>query len=192
VETALTWLARLAETRDGPDWQRLVDTYKPLLAAWAARAGVPPADRDDVAQDVLLVVVREIGTFEHRGPGSFRGWLRAILLNRVRARAAGRAGRERGVGGWDAAARFNELEDPASALSKQWDREHDEHVAARALARVRAACAPATWAAFQRHVLDGVPAADVARELGTTVNAVLLAKSRTLRRTREEVQGLLD
>jgi hypothetical protein len=41
-------------------------------------------------------------------------------------------------------------------------------------------------------VVDGLPAAAVAAELGTTVNAVLLAKSRILRRLREEAAGLLD
>jgi hypothetical protein len=32
----------------------------------------------------------------------------------------------------------------------------------------------------------------VAAELGTTVNAVFLAKSRVLRRLRQEAQGLVD
>ena len=36
------------------------------------------------------------------------------------------------------------------------------------------------------------PAADVAAELGISVNSVYLAKSRVLRRLREELAGLLD
>lgn len=192
METSLTWLDRLVAAPDGDDWTRLVDVYTPLLRAWLHRAGVPDADRDDLAQDVLVVVVREIGGFERRGSGAFRGWLRAILLNRVRAHFARPATRDRAAGGSSAAERFNDLADPASALSKQWDRDHDEYVAARALALARAAFTGATWAAFQRHVLDGVAAADAARELGTSVNAVLLAKSRVLRRARAELNGLLD
>jgi hypothetical protein len=38
-------------------------------------------------------------------------------------------------------------------------------------------------------VLDGERAATVAAELGVSVNAVLLAKSRILRRLRQEMQG---
>ena len=40
--------------------------------------------------------------------------------------------------------------------------------------------------------MEGRPAADVARELGLTVNAVVKAKSRVLNRLREEGAGLLD
>jgi RNA polymerase sigma-70 factor (ECF subfamily) len=51
---------------------------------------------------------------------------------------------------------------------------------------------PATWQAFQSVTLEGEPASKVAGRLGLTVNAVWLAKSRVLRRLREESQGLLD
>ena len=46
--------------------------------------------------------------------------------------------------------------------------------------------------AFQRFAREGRPAAEVAEELGTSVNAVLQAKSRVLNRLREEAAGLLD
>ena len=49
-----------------------------------------------------------------------------------------------------------------------------------------------TWLAFRRQVIDGLPAAEVAAELGTSVNAVLLAKSRVLARLRKEARGLID
>ena len=48
------------------------------------------------------------------------------------------------------------------------------------------------WQAFGRHVREGIAAADVAAELGVTVNVVLLAKSRILRRLRQEIHGLTD
>jgi RNA polymerase sigma-70 factor (ECF subfamily) len=49
-----------------------------------------------------------------------------------------------------------------------------------------------TWQACWEFVVRDRPAAAVAAELGITVNAVYLAKSRVLRRLREELQGLLD
>jgi len=52
--------------------------------------------------------------------------------------------------------------------------------------------APATWAAFRRQVIDGCPPADVAAELGLSLNAVVLAKSRVLKRLREELRGLIE
>ena len=52
--------------------------------------------------------------------------------------------------------------------------------------------APATWQAFRRHVLEGEPAGQVAEELGLSLNSVLLAKSRVLKRLRQELAGLVE
>ena len=84
METSVSLLGRLGGTPTDDDWRRLDDLYRPLLRAWMARAGVPASDVDDLSQDVLLVVFREVGGFERRGPGAFRGWLRTILAHRVR------------------------------------------------------------------------------------------------------------
>ena len=51
---------------------------------------------------------------------------------------------------------------------------------------------PGAGQAFRRQVLDGVSASAAAAELGMTVNAVLIAKSRVLQRFRQEAAGLLD
>jgi RNA polymerase sigma-70 factor (ECF subfamily) len=57
---------------------------------------------------------------------------------------------------------------------------------------VRPEFTEATWQAFQRLALDGAPGQVVAEELGLSVNAVLIAKSRVLARLRQEAQGLVD
>jgi RNA polymerase sigma-70 factor, ECF subfamily len=49
---------------------------------------------------------------------------------------------------------------------------------------------PATRGAFQRFAVDGVPAGVVAVELGLSENAVILARSRVLKRLREEAGDL--
>jgi RNA polymerase sigma-70 factor (ECF subfamily) len=51
---------------------------------------------------------------------------------------------------------------------------------------------PPTWQAFRRVVLDDAKPAVVAEELGLSVNSVLLAKSRVLKRLREMGRGLID
>jgi RNA polymerase sigma-70 factor (ECF subfamily) len=192
LETSVSLLERLAGTPTDDDWRRLVDLYQPLLGAWMARAGVPAADADDLIQEVLLVVFREVGGFERRGPGAFRCWLRTILTHRVRSYFRGRQYRPIAAGGSDGLRWLDKLEEPGSALSRQWDREHDEHVADSLLRRVERDFAPATWQAFSRQVLAGEPAARIAGELGLSLNSVLLAKSRVLKRLRQELAGLVD
>jgi RNA polymerase sigma-70 factor (ECF subfamily) len=184
VETSLTWLGRLATAPTGPDWRRLVDVYGPLLRGWMARAGVPASDRDDLVQEVLIVVVRRVAEFDRRGAGAFRGWLRGVLANHVR-----KFFRDRPAA---SAVDPDELAADDSVLARTWDREHDEHLAARALRVVEGDFAPATWQAFRRQVFESRPPAAVAAELGLSLNAALLAKSRVLKRLRQELAGLVD
>jgi RNA polymerase sigma-70 factor (ECF subfamily) len=87
---------------------------------------------------------------------------------------------------------LDQLEDPNSALSKQWDLQHDQHVARRLMELIQPHFEPKTWQAFRGVVIDGQKAAEVAPKLGMSVNAVLLAKSRILSRLRQEMRGLTD
>jgi len=192
METSISLLDRLAGAPTDDDWRRLLDLYQPLLHAWMARAGVASSDADDLSQEVLLVVFREVGGFERRGQGAFRAWLRVILIHRVRDYFRAGQHRPTATGGSDFLRSLDELESPDSVLSRLWDREHDEHVAASLLRRVQGDFAPATWKAFLRHVLEGEPAVLVAEELGLSLNSVLLAKSRVLKRMRQEMAGLVE
>jgi RNA polymerase sigma-70 factor, ECF subfamily len=189
METSASLLDRLAGSPSEADWRRLHDLYRPLLEGWAVRAGVPRADVDDLVQEVLLAVVRQIGGFDRRGTGAFRGWLRTVLGRRITDHLRRQAVRPVATG--DLASRLDELASPESELSRLWDREHDNHVARQALRIVEPDFAPATWRAFRRQVIDGLPAADAAKEAGITLNAALLAKSRVLKRLRQEVAGLI-
>jgi RNA polymerase sigma-70 factor (ECF subfamily) len=84
------------------------------------------------------------------------------------------------------------LEDPASEMSQIWNQQHDRHVARQLLASTESNFEPTTWKAFCRIALDGARADVVAKELGISLNAVLLAKSRVLKRLRKEAAGLIE
>jgi RNA polymerase sigma-70 factor (ECF subfamily) len=193
AETSVSLLQRLQERPDPESWQRLVDLYTPLLRQWLRRQAVADADADDLAQDVLAVVVRRLPDFRHnQRPGAFRHWLRTILAHRLGDHWRAQKSRPVATGDSDFQRQLEQLEDPASALSQLWDQEHDRHVVHRLLELLEPHFEPATLRAFQRLVRDGARAAEVAAELGISVNAVLLAKSRVLRRLRQEARGLTD
>jgi RNA polymerase sigma-70 factor (ECF subfamily) len=70
--------------------------------------------------------------------------------------------------------------------------EYRRHLIQHALGYLRGEFSEAFWRAFQEHALAGRPAEEVAAELGIAAGTVYVAKSRVLKRLREELQGLLD
>jgi RNA polymerase sigma-70 factor (ECF subfamily) len=72
------------------------------------------------------------------------------------------------------------------------EEEYRQYLVSRALQLMQGAFQPATWKACWEYVVANRPAAEVAAELGLTVNAVHLARARVLRRLRKELEGLLD
>lgn len=190
-ETSLSLLDRLRQAPDAGSWDRLVAAYSPLLRSWIGRYEVQPADADDLVQDVLLVVMRELPSFRHnQQTGAFRTWLRRIVVNRLRNfwRSRGRAPEA----GGELMDRLNELEDSRSQGSILWDREHDRHLALQLLALLERRFTESTREAFRRLVLEEADADQVAADLGLTLNAVFTAKSRVLRELRLLGRGLID
>src|SRR5262249_39371961 len=149
------------------------ELYTPLIRGWLLRQGLPRQDADDVSQEVLTVLVRRLPGFERQPrPGAFRRWLRAITVNCLRDPWRASKARPRPAGNSDAQEAIEQLADPDSGLSRQWDQEHDQHVAKRLLEMIRPHFETTTWEAFRRFALEGEPADRVASSLGMTSNAV--------------------
>jgi RNA polymerase sigma factor (sigma-70 family) len=192
-DTSISLLERLRLRPDDASWQRLVELYTPLIRDWLRRYDLEGADADDLTQEVMQVLVREMPNFRHDlRPGAFRRWLRNVTVNRLRVFWRGRRARPVAAGGSDFGLVLDQLEDPSSGLSRLWDEEHDRHVARRLLELIEPEFEPTTWRAFRSLVLEGRRTAEVASELGVTPNAVRIAKSRVLSRFRQEIDGILD
>jgi RNA polymerase sigma-70 factor, ECF subfamily len=189
--TSLSLLDRLKAARpEASDWRHLQGIYLPLIQRWLGRVPGLGDEAADVAQEVLIVVFREVPRFDRRREGSFRAWLRRVTVNRIRSYRRKR--HRRPAVGLDPADGFlDRLEAANSELAREWDQDHDRHVFERLLAIVQPDFHPTTWEAFRRFAVDGLPAAHVAEELGLTENAVLQAKSRILKRLRQEAGDLL-
>src|SRR5262249_26379023 len=168
-DTPVSLLERLRLQPDAASWQRLVDLYTPLIRSWLRRHALQPPDADDLVQEVLGVLVRELPEFRRDlRRGAFRRWLRGITVTRLRAFWRPRSARPFGA---DAQKVLEQLADPDSALSRLWDEEHDRHVVARLLELLEPEFEPVTWRAFRRLVLEEEPAATVAAQPGIPVDA---------------------
>jgi len=192
-DTSLSLLAHLRRSPESEAWNRLVNLYAPLIRAWLRKYDVQDSDADDLVQEVLLAVSKDLNKFKHGGqPGAFRGWLKAILVNRLRKFWRARDRRPQAHGNSDIDARLAQLDDPSSELSLIWNREHNQYVLRQLLALAEPHFAATTWKAFCRVALDGAPPDVVAEEMGISRNAVIIAKCRVLSRLRQQSEGLIE
>jgi RNA polymerase sigma-70 factor (ECF subfamily) len=178
---------------DDPEaWERLVHLYAPLVFHWCRQRGLQDQDAADVFQEVFQAVVAHVGSFrKEREEDTFRGWLRRITQNKIcdHFRGLGRAAR--GVGGNYAQALLAQLPGPPPEADDLLPDEAGEgRLLARALDLIRGECEPRTWEAFWRTAIEDQAARDVAADLGMSPGAVRVAKSRVLRRLREELGDL--
>src|SRR5262249_26850536 len=134
METSVSLLERLRTCPDEASWQRLDGLYRPLIYRWLLRIDPTLSQEvEDLVQEVMSVLVREIAAFCPERPGSFRRWLRRIAVHRLQAFWRSRQRRPSRLGGSGTDSLLAELDDPASELNRQWDLEHDQHVFGRLL-----------------------------------------------------------
>jgi RNA polymerase sigma-70 factor (ECF subfamily) len=174
---------------DPAAWDRVVSLYGPLVFRWCRRHGLPEQEIADVFQEVFQSVAAHKATFRHDKPtDTFRGWLRAITRNKVRDHFR-RLGREPGgAGGTEAQVRLARL--PAESTGDDEpssDGQSDRLLFRRALDAIQVEFEDRTWKAFWLTAVEGRAPDDVARELAMSHGAVRVAKSRVLRRLREEL-----
>jgi RNA polymerase sigma-70 factor, ECF subfamily len=192
METSASLLERLRTAPDEAAWRRLDDLYRPLIRRWLLRDPFLRQEADDIVQEVMSVLVRELPSFRRRRNGSFRRWLRTITAHRLAAFYRSHKIRPVALGCPLEESPLAQLADPNSELSRQWDREHNRYVLNRLMELIAPLFEPATLAAFRRIALDGIAPARAAKELGLSLNAVLIAKSRVLSRLRQEAEELID
>lgn len=191
TQTPLSLLERLQNNSDGVAWSQLVKTYSPLIRAYLQRNRVPAGDLDDLVQDVLHAMVKELPGFRHnQRTGAFRAWLRQIADNRASNYWRSRA-RSPAAGTQAARDALAQLEDPANDIHRLWDQEHDRFVVQRLLDLIQPEFEPKTWQAFRRTVCNDEKPTKVASDLEISVNAVFIAKSRVLSRLRQEGRGMI-
>lgn len=184
--TSQTLLGRMKQGRNEADWRRFVDLYTPLLYFWANRNGLQDSDAADLVQEVLSLLVKKLPEFDYDPQKSFRGWLRTVTLNRLRTL------RRRRMEHPQSEAAGQRHEEPVAYDEGFWEVDYHQHLAARALEIMRDSFETNTWKACWELVVSGRTAAEVGADLGLSEGAVYVAKSRVLKRLREELDGLWE
>jgi RNA polymerase sigma-70 factor (ECF subfamily) len=191
VTTSPTLLNRLRQPdpqRGYPTeaWERFVLLYTPLLLHWARQQGLQDADAEDLVQEVLVKLLRELPAYQQQAGQSFRSWLFRVSVNQCRDYRRRKATRV-----LPAADGLSEVADH-SPIPDLEEAEYRRLLVRRGLELIRRDFSEATWSAFTQVMLDGRSPAEVAEELQLSINAVYLARHRVLTRLRQELDGLLE
>lgn len=191
--TRLTLLERVRNTQTGDSWAEFAAVYDSLIGSWLRQQAIPDFDADDIRQEVMQTVVKEIGRFEHNGrTGAFRSWLRLITANRMRRLWQQRKRRPADYGGVDAGSLADQLHDDSSRLTHVWDADHDRFVLNRLLGLVAGRFSEKSLAAFRRIAIAQEPAEAVASDLGMSLGAARVAQHRVLKAMKQIGEGLVE
>ena len=187
--TRASLLARIRDLSDTQAWGQFVESYAPVVLGYALRQGLQEADADDLAQEVFRAVARAAPELRYDpARGRFRAWLFTITRNKLRnLLAAQKRGRcENGDShGSGLLARQPGPPDEADL----WERECRRQLFRRAAVLVQGQFEESTWQAFWRVAVEGGEPAVVAGQLGISLGAVYIAKSRVLKCLREQIDA---
>jgi RNA polymerase sigma-70 factor (ECF subfamily) len=186
-------LLRIRDARDKRAWSQFVDIYAPLVYGFVRKRGLQDADAADLTQEVLRAVAASVARLDYDPQkGSFRGWLFKVTRNKMHNFLAARRRHNLGTGGTSAQDLLEAQPEKEEKAAESWDQEYEQRLFAWAAEQLRGSFQDSTWQAFWRTAVEGRNAQVVSEELGISVGAVYIAKSRVLARLREQIRTLQD
>lgn len=194
IPTRYSLLSRLQDWDDDASWRTFFDTYWRLIYSVALRAGLTPVEAEEVVQETVICVARNIQSFKRdRRLGSFKGWLRNITRWRIADQFKKRTALARG----DTAAAlpdYASLEGPPDPADNggelDWDQQWQSHLLQMAKHQVKRRVSEEQYQLFDLYVVKEWPVARIREMLGVSATQIYLAKHRIARLLRKEVRRL--
>jgi len=188
--TSSSLIARLRHTpADTPAWDEFVRRYGPRIYAWCRGWGLQDADAQDVCQNVLIDIARQMRKFRYDPARSFRAWLKTLAHGAWCDFLARQQQPDRGSGS-SAVLRLLQAVEARDDLARKFEEEFDLQLLEEAMAQVRERIEPNTWEAFRLLAFEGLTGRDAAARLGMKIGAVFMAKSRVQKMLKEAIRRL--
>lgn len=179
-------LVRVKNPSDEQAWAEFVEIYWPVVYRLARQRGLQHADAEDLTQQVMGSVARAIESWDPDPKrGRFRAWLYRIAQNQI-INVLTRAAPDRGTGDTRVNHRLNHhpaAEDVTESLAA----EHRREVFRWAARQIRDEFQETTWQMFWRTAVEGLDIDEVANDLKKNRGAVYAARSRIMRRLKEQI-----
>lgn len=186
---------RLSNWSDHGGWQDFFDHYWKLIYAVAVKAGLTDAEAQDVVQETVVAVAKQMreGGYD-RTKSSFKNWLCLITRRRIidhfrrRTKLKKRPPASETTSRTDTIAR---VPDPASLeLDAVWDEEWRKNLVDAAIERVKQQVSSKQFQIFDLAVLKDLPVREVTKLLKVNAAQVYLARHRVSALVKKEVTRL--
>ncbi len=181
VRTRWTLVERL-KVKDPASWQEFSYLYGRLIHSIASKAGCTRDEAQEVVQETMICVAKEIPHFNtDPNRGSFGAWLLTITRRRIIDQLRKRPPEDRFVGPQGSTTGtppINRIPDLSLDLGDSWDREWRETVFQRAIERLKTQVSPTHFKIFYLAVIKEQPVRDVAMALNVSSAQVYLVKHR--------------
>jgi len=180
IEPTSTTLLQAVSAGDREALHRVFSIYHPLVYSWCRKLGAQPADAEDAAQVVFQNIRDRIQSYERRR-SPFRTWLWRVAANTT----ADVKKESRILYSNDVVEQF---EAPASATSSVPPR----MVVVRMIEVLRNCLSETDYEILSASESFGRPMPEIAKELGISIGAAHVRKSRARKRLRTQLEGLED
>ncbi len=188
--TSASLLSRIRRpVRDEEAWREFVERYGSRIYAWCLNRKLQPSDAEDVVQNVLVKMARNLRDFEYDSKLSFRGWLRRITENSIKDFFRERGRKEQAEGGSRIFQRLDAVEareDLVERLGEAFDLE----LMSEAMSRVSSRITANRWLAWHMTANEGRQSSEVAAELNMKVASVYTARNQVQKMIHDEIQLL--
>jgi RNA polymerase sigma-70 factor (ECF subfamily) len=181
--TTTALLQGLLDPQGQQSWSEFDRRFRPILRGFAMKLGLNDADAEDVTQEALVRFVKYYrqGKYD-RSRGRLSSWLIAIAQNCIFDLRQSRAGR-REHRGESAIADLSET----NSLEAIWSEESRRVILEHAMRELKESTRleERTIDAFEMLAFKQKPPADIASEMGMSLDSVYAAKNRCLTQLRE-------
>lgn len=196
LTTRSSLLERLKNVDDEASWREFCRMYSDLIRRLALKAGMTEHEAEEVLQEVLISMVRNISGFTYNpAVSSFRRWLSNMVRWRIRDQRKKRLLHhsidEPRREGSEQAGLVEDIADPAGhALEAAWETEWKKSLLDAALARIKRQVKPKQFQIYHLLVTHELPVPEVCRRLKVNAAQLYLAKHRVSQALRQELKRL--
>ena len=195
IPTRASLLGRLKNCEDQESWAEFYDIYSELIYRVALMAGLSHTEAQEVLQETMIRLAKQMQLFEYDPSRSFKGWLLHEAGYRIkdqfRKRHPERQAIGRRPGDTSRTATIERIPDPASfVLEDVWEKEWQTNLLNKAIEKVKGQVSARQFQMFDLYVTKQWPVQKVAKVLGVNLGRVYLAKHRVSALIKEEIKRL--